>query len=88
MYPNPENFEWISVEPRQITIYGEIGPYDVIGNNRTGLTESHHKVIKSGFGNKQVAQKWMDLYIERYVKEHHFPRYLEGPEFECLDRSD
>jgi hypothetical protein len=78
MYPNPESFDnitpWLMADTK----------WAVVGVRR----DADDVTIKSGFRNKALALAWLNVYLERYVKEHMFPQYLEGPEFEYLDSTD
>ena len=76
MYPNPEKFS--KIEVRFCT-----DSYIVLGIDN--MSWGKNTVIKSGFKSKQVAEAWMNVYLEKYVKSHCFPQYVEGYEFEPLD---
>lgn len=77
MYPNPEKFN--KIEVRFVT-----DSYSVVGIDN--LSWNKDTVIMPGFKCKQVAEAWMKVYLEKYVKSHCFPSFIEGREFELLDR--
>lgn len=83
-YKNPENFNGVVVQPTQILPFGEAGPYKVVGMVYGGY-ENTETVIKDGFKNRQVAEVWMNLYLEMYVKNAHFSQSYDGWLFEPLD---
>lgn len=87
MFPNPENFDWIEIRPARKLPFGEEGPYRVVGINRSYSRDEQDKErsIQEDIKTRQLAEVWMGLYLEMYVKENMFPRYMEGRLFEPLD---
>ena len=76
MLPNPEKYT-------SIYVYQTTRLWSVLGTD--GYRPEN---IKSGFKSRELAEAWMKVYLERYVKGCMFPQYLEGPEFEYLDSTD
>ena len=86
-YKNPENYDYVTVEGKRIPM-GEEGPWNVVG--KTTVWEdfdekTEQTVIKGPFKTKQVADTWLRLYLEMYVKDMYFDKYIEGRLFEPLD---
>ncbi|QDF17336.1 hypothetical protein SEA_SPILLED_216 [Streptomyces phage Spilled] len=77
MFPNPEKFANIVAWRASMTEWRVIG---VMYNGQ--------ETIKSGFKSEALAQAWLNVYLERYVKEHMFPHDLDGFEFEYLDSTN
>jgi hypothetical protein len=83
-YKNPESFDGVTVNPAEILSFGEAGPYKVVGMVYGGY-EATETVIKDGFKNRQVAEVWLKLYLEMYVKDVHLNQSYDGWLFEPLD---
>ncbi|WZB39655.1 hypothetical protein SEA_CURSIVE_199 [Streptomyces phage Cursive] len=88
-YKNPENFDHVFVEGKRLPM-GEEGPWNVVGTVTTWEDfgeKVERTVIKGPFRTSQVAQAWLDVYLEMYVKDRYFDQYIEGWLFEPLDES-
>lgn len=64
-YPAPDNFEVIYPESNASL------KWDVIGFN-----QGEYTVIEGNFINKRIANSFIDMYIDSYVREQFFP---DGP---------
>jgi hypothetical protein len=71
MRPSPDNFIGVEVRPAKYLPFGEQGPYSVLGF----VKDEQPVVIFADIPTKQIAEKVLDVYIERHVKDTYFSGY-------------
>lgn len=75
-FVSPENFQAIVIKPAEYLPFGESGPYRVVGVKDYNPVDGNEEVvIQDGIPNKQLAEKFLDVYLEDCVREVYFPVY-------------
>lgn len=96
--PNPENFANIEISGKSNYDGGFEAPYRVVGltpvmKEYSDIPGAFYRdfepvVIQDGFANHQVAQAWMNHYLDSYVKAAYFQTVMMFTPLDSNNKKD